>query len=108
MPLAQRLSSVQKLMADGDARARGIFESIGIYFGYAIAQYAWFYELKHLLVLGRVLTGEGGDLILSTAEQVLKEEFPELHESIQVHTPGEKEKRHGQAVAAASLPRLAK
>lgn len=108
MPLAQRLSSVQKLMADGDARARGIFESIGIYFGYAIAQYAWFYELKHLLVLGRVLTGEGGDLILSTAEEVLKAEFPELHESIQVHTPGEKEKRHGQAVAAASLPRLAK
>jgi predicted NBD/HSP70 family sugar kinase len=106
MPLAERLNTVQKLMAAGDAPARGIFESIGVYFGYAIAHYASFYDLRHLLVLGRVMSGEGGDLILATAHKVLKAEFPELEESIQVHTPGEKEKRHGQAVAAASLPQV--
>lgn len=108
MPLAERLNTVQKLMAEGDARAHGIFESIGVYFGYAIGHYAWFYELKHLLVLGRVMSGKGGDLILETAHKVLKAEFPELEESIEVHTPGEKEKRHGQAVAAASLSQIKK
>jgi predicted NBD/HSP70 family sugar kinase len=108
MPLAERLNTVQKLMAGGDARASGIFESIGVYFGYAIAHYASFYDLRHLLVLGRVMSGEGGDLILATAHKVLKAEFPELEESIQIHTPGEKEKRHGQAVAAASLPQVRK
>jgi hypothetical protein len=59
-----------------------------------------------VLVLGRVMSGEGGDVILSTARQVLKEEFPELEERVRLHVPGEKEKRHGQAVAAASLPAI--
>ena len=59
-----------------------------------------------MLVLGRVMTGEGGDVILSTAGEVLREEFPELAERIRFHMPGEKEKRHGQAIAAASLPAI--
>ena len=106
MPLAEKLVETQKLMAAGDARARRIYESIGIYFGYAIAQYAEFYELRHVLVLGRVLSGEGGDIILANARRVLKEEFPEVEETLRLHVPGEKEKRHGQAVAAASLPSI--
>ena len=104
MPLAVKLEQVQKLMAGGDARARHIYETIGVYFGYAIATYADFYDFRNLLVLGRVLTGEGGDLILSIATEVLRAEFPELAERVRFHIPGEKEKRHGQAVAAASLP----
>jgi predicted NBD/HSP70 family sugar kinase len=108
MPLAEKLAQVQALMEKGDSRARRIFESIGVYFGYAIAQYASFYDLKHLLVLGRVTSGEGGTVILNEAQRVLKTEFPELAESIQVHTPSEKDKRHGQAVAAASLPEIPK
>jgi len=108
MPLAVRLVEVQKLMAAGDERARKVYETIGVYLGYSIAHFADFYEIRNLLVLGRVMTGEGGDLILSTAGDVLKGEFPELAESIRIHTPGEKEKRHGQAVAAASLPSLRK
>ncbi len=67
MPLAERLVEVQKLMAAGDPRARRIYETIGIYFGYAIAHYADFYDIENLLVLGRVTSGEGGDLILATA-----------------------------------------
>ncbi len=106
MPLAEKLVETQKLMAAGDPRARAVYESIGVYLGYAIAQYADFYTLRHVLVLGRVLTGEGGDVIISTARQVLKEQFPEVAEAVRLHVPGEKEKRHGQAVAAASLPSI--
>ena len=106
LPLPAKLEEVQKLMAGGDARARRIYETIGVYFGYAIATYAEFYEIRNLLVLGRVLTGEGGAVILSMARQVLKEEFPELAERLRFHVPDEQEKRHGQAIAAASLPAI--
>lgn len=104
MPLPEKLEQVQRLMAAGDARARRIYETIGVYFGYAIATYAEFYEVRNLLMLGRVLTGAGGDLILAKAEDVLRAEFPELAERLRFHIPDETEKRHGQAIAAASLP----
>ncbi len=104
MPAPVKLAEVQKLMASGDGRARKIYETIGTYLGYTMAHFADFYEIRNLLVLGRVMTGEGGDLILAVADEVLKAEFPDLRESIRVHVPGETEKRHGQAVAAASLP----
>ena len=104
MPLPLKLLEVQKLMAAGDARARRIYETIGAFFGYGIAHYAEFYDFHNLLVLGRVMTGEGGDLILSIARNVLENEFSDIAERIRVHIPDEKEKRHGQAVAAASLP----
>jgi predicted NBD/HSP70 family sugar kinase len=104
MPLPVRLEHVQALMKAGDARARQIYETLGVYFGYAIATYADFYDFRNLLVLGRVLSGEGGDRILALATQVLREEFPEVAERIRFHIPDEKEKRHGQAIAAASLP----
>jgi predicted NBD/HSP70 family sugar kinase len=106
LPLPAKLERVQELMAAGDERARRIYETIAVYFGYAIAHFADFYDVRNLLVLGRVMTGPGGDLILSLAGQVLREEFPELAERIRFHVPGEQEKRHGQAIAAASLPAL--
>jgi hypothetical protein len=93
-------------MAAGDERARRIYETIGVFFGYNIANYTDFYEVRNLLVLGRVMTGEGGDLILSEATRVLRAEFPEVAERIRFHIPDEKEKRHGQAIAAASLPSI--
>ena len=104
MPLPAKLEEVQRLMEAGDARARGIYETIGVFFGYNIATYTDFYEVRNLLVLGRVMTGEGGDVILAEADKVLKAEFPEIAERIRFHIPDEKEKRHGQAIAAASLP----
>ena len=106
MTSAEKLESVQRLMAAGDERARRIYQTIGVYFGYAIAHYAEFYDVRNLLALGRVMTGEGGNVILSLAASVLREEFPELAERIRFHIPGEKEKRHGQAIAAASLPAI--
>jgi len=104
MTLPERLLRVQELMASGDERAARIYQTIGIYLGYAVAHYAEFYDFTHLLILGRVTTGTGGELITSRARQVLDEEFPEL--AISFHLPDEKEKRHGQAMAAASLPAL--
>jgi len=106
MPLPEQLVAVQQAMAAGDARARAIYESIGTALGYALAHFADFYELRHILVLGRVTTGAGGDLILTKAREVLRAEFPELAERLRLHTPDEKDRRHGQAIAAASLPAL--
>ena len=106
MPLPEKLVEVQKLMTAGDDRARKIYETIGVCFGYAIAHYAEFYEISNLLILGRVTSGEGGDIIIQKAGDVLKAEYPALAEKINLTTPNEKDKRHGQAVAAGSLPKL--
>jgi predicted NBD/HSP70 family sugar kinase len=104
MDLPQRLKEVQTLMAQGDKRAQKIYETIGVYLGYTIPHYADFYDFHHLLVLGRVTTGAGGEIILGKAREVLKTEFPEMAEKITLHVPDEKSRRIGQAVAAASLP----
>jgi predicted NBD/HSP70 family sugar kinase len=106
MGLPTRLKAVQDLMAKDDPRAALIYETIGVYFGYAIALYADFYEFDSLLILGRVTTGRGGDVVLDKAREVLRVEFPALAAKIQLHVPDEKSKRVGQAVAAASLPPL--
>jgi predicted NBD/HSP70 family sugar kinase len=106
LSLPEKLKQVQKLMLQGDDRARKIYQTIGTYLGYAIAHFADFYELENVLILGRVTSGSGGDIILGGAREVLSLEFPELANKISFHIPDESEKRHGQAIAAASLPRL--
>ena len=106
--LPDKLKAVQKLMEQNDPRAVKIYETIGTYLGYGVAHYADFYDLKNVLILGRVTSGKGGDLILDGAREVLKTEFPELSKAIRFHVPDEKDKRHGQAIAAASLPTIGK
>jgi predicted NBD/HSP70 family sugar kinase len=103
---AARLKGVQRLLEGGDPRARAIWEAIGISLGYALAHYATIYELKHVPILGRVTSGSGGEIILARASEVLAAEFPELAARLHVALPDEKSRRVGQAVAAASLPRL--
>ncbi len=103
---AEKLKVVQGLMKNGDERAAAIYDTIGAYFGYAIAYYAEFYEMKHVLIMGRVTSGEGGVILLERAKEVLRTEFPELAEKIQLHIPDEKSRRVGQSVAAASLPKI--
>ena len=107
LALPEKLKHVQKLMDQGDYRARKIYETIGTYLGYAVANFSDFYDLENILILGRVTSGPGGDIIIAGAKEVLKAEFPELTAKIAFHIPDEKDKRHGQAVAAASLPKLA-
>ena len=106
LPNPEKLIEVQKLMAAGDDRARKLYETVGVCFGYAVAHYAEFYDIKNLLILGRVTSGEGGEIIIQKAEEVLAAEYPALAEAITMCTPDEKNKRHGQAVAAGSLPKI--
>jgi predicted NBD/HSP70 family sugar kinase len=108
MGLPDRLMEVQKLMAKGDARAERIYETIGVYLGYTIPHYADFYAFGHIEILGRVTTGKGGDIMLGKARAVLEAEFPETAAKVQLHVPDEKNRRVGQAVAAASLPVIEK
>ena len=89
---------------NGEKKAIQIFETIGVYLGYSIPYYKEFYDFQNLLILGRVTSGTGGDIILAQAKRVLEKEFPELALSIELHVPDEKSRRVGQAVAAASLP----
>jgi predicted NBD/HSP70 family sugar kinase len=106
MRLPERLKHVQELAGKGDAKARRLFADIGIYLGYTVSFYEMFYDYRNLLVLGRVMSGVGGDIIMETAGKVLREEFPETAARIRLHLLDEKSRRVGQAVAAASLPRI--
>ncbi len=99
---AEKLKIVQAEMEKGNPNAKKIYETIGVYLGYTLAFYSLFYEINHVLLMGRVTSGEGGDLVLKNAQAVLQAEFPEL--ALQVNLPDEKSRRVGQSVAAASLP----
>jgi predicted NBD/HSP70 family sugar kinase len=105
--LAQdRLVAVQEAMGAGDPRAEQVYDSVGAYLGYSIGHYADFYNLLHVLVTGRVTSGSGGERILLRAREVLAAEFPAVASRTRVRMPDEKDKRHGQAIAAASLPAI--
>ena len=105
---AEKLKAVQALMAEDDPRAAKVYESIGVYLGHTLAYYFDLYGCRHVLLLGRVMSGKGGDLILDTAKKVLADEYPELEGKIVPELPDEKFRRVGQSMAAASLPELKK
>lgn len=106
LPQAEKLVHVQEAIAKGDERAALLYQTIGSYLGYTIPQLTRFYDLRQVQLLGRVMSGSGGEIILTTANQVLANQFPELNQEVTLSTPDEKTKRHGQAIAAASLPVL--
>jgi predicted NBD/HSP70 family sugar kinase len=103
---AEKLRFVQEKLESGHPGAIQIWQSMGIYLGYGLAQYADFYDIKHVLILGRCTSGRSGEIILEGANQVLKGEFPDLASKINVQLPDEKSRRVGQSIAAASLPAL--
>ena len=105
---AEKLKVVQALMAQDDPRAADIYHDIGVYLAYTVVLYSHFYDIEHLMLMGRVMSGKGGDIILSTCNAILAEEYPELAEKCEVMLPDEKTRRVGQSVAAASLPQLRK
>ena len=105
---AEKLKVVQKLMEADVPRAAQVYESIGVYLAHALALYFDLYHFKHVLLLGRVMSGKGGDLILSRCKEVLADEYPEVNKAILPSLPDEKFRRVGQSAAAASLPELRK
>lgn len=105
---AEKLKVVQQLMEQDDPKAQAVFADIGTYLAYTVVLYAHFYDIRRLMILGRVMSGKGGETILAQCQKVLKEEFPALYETISVMLPDEKTRRVGQSVAAASLPELKK
>jgi predicted NBD/HSP70 family sugar kinase len=106
--VTDQLNYVQEKLEAGHEGARKIWQSIGYYLGYAVAHYADFYELKHVLILGRCTSGLGGLIILDGATEVLADEFPNLADRINIQLPDEKSRRVGQSIAAASLPEIEK
>ena len=106
MTPAEKLKSVQERLERGDEKAERIWRTIGVYLGYATAHYADFYDIRHLLILGRCTSGRGGHIILDAAQQVLAAEFSELAGRLEMQLPDEQSRRVGQAVAAASLPEI--
>ena len=104
LPLAQKLKFVQGLMEQDDPRAVAVFETIGAYLAYTTVLYSQFYDLDYMMLLGRVMSGKGGDTILRVCNEILSDEYPELAAKCTVTLPDEKMRRVGQSVAAASLP----
>ena len=108
LTLAEKLKFVQKLMEADDPRAQAIFETIGVYLAYTTVLYSQFYDIEYMMLLGRVMSGKGGDTILRVCNEILADEYPELAAKCSVTLPDEKMRRVGQSVAAASLPKIVK
>ena len=105
---AEKLKVVQGLMAEDDPRAAKIYESIGVYLGHTLAYYYDLYGFRYVLLLGRVMSGKGGDILFDTAKRVLADEYADVAGSFKLTLPDEKFRRVGQSMAAASLPEILK
>ena len=103
---AKKLKAVQELLKDGNEDAAAIFRSIGCYLGHTVPYYCDVYGTDSILLLGRTVSGKGGDIVLETANMVIREEYPNL--SVRLMLPDEEMRRMGQSVAAASLPEIKK
>ena len=103
---AEKLKVVQKLMEEGDRRAAQVYESIGVYLGHTLAYYYEKYGFRYVLLLGRVMSGKGGEALLEACQKVLNDEYPEAAAKFKMTLPDEKFRRVGQSMAAASLPEL--
>ena len=106
MLFPERLKAVQEKANEGDPAALNIFTTIGTYLGYSLPHYKELYDFKNVLILGRVTSGRGGEIIIEKTQEILNTVFPELAREIALHVPDEQSRRVGQAVAAASLPKL--
>lgn len=105
---AEKLAEVQRQVLEGSEAALSIFDTIGCCMGHALGWYAAVYDIAHVLLLGRVVSGRGGEALLAAAERTLAEDYPALGQKFKLHLPDEANRRIGQSVAAASLPALKK
>lgn len=100
---AQKLKEIQALVENNDPLAKQIYEDIGIYLAYTLPYYAKFYDMKHVLLLGRVMGGKGGNIVLDTCKKTIAAEYPAFAD-LDISLPDESNRRLGQSIAAASLP----
>jgi predicted NBD/HSP70 family sugar kinase len=103
---AERLAELSRRAGEREPSALLVFESLGVYLGYALLDYTEFYGMRDVLLLGRVTSGVGGGVLVSAARHVLETEAPDLFAALNLHLPNEAQRRVGQAIAAASLPTL--
>ena len=108
MKLPERLKVVQAAMEKGDAKALKVYLEIGRFLAHAIPWYNEFYDYENMMILGRVTSGLGGEIILETAKRILADVYPEWAEKIDIFMPDEKARRLGQSVAAAQIPVIRK
>ncbi|MBU3665335.1 MAG: ROK family protein [Chthoniobacterales bacterium] len=106
LPFAEKLALLQQAAERGENWVHPVYESLGVYLGFSLAHFAEFYEFSHVLVLGRVTSGPGGEIMMEKARQVLSGHAPDFARALSFLAVDEKFKRHGQAIAAASLPRI--
>lgn len=100
------LLRVQRAMEKGEPSAQKIYQTLGCYLGYTIPYWRRRYDFTQLLLLGRVMSGPGGELIQQTASEILQQAYPQIGDDFSFLAVNERDKRHGQAIAAASLPSL--
>ena len=108
MKLPERLKVVQAAMEKGDDKAVKVYLEIGRFLAHAIPWYNEFYDYENMMILGRVTSGLGGEIILESAKRMLKDVYPEWAEKIDIFMPDEKARRLGQSVAAAQIPVIKK
>lgn len=102
----EKFARLRGLLDAGSAAAAGVFRDLGVYLGHALAWYREFYDFRHALLLGGVLSGPGGALAVREARRVLAEDYPEEAALFDLRLPDENTRRVGQAFAAAGLPEL--
>jgi hypothetical protein len=101
---AEKLVIVQNLAEKDDETELGVYDSIGCYLGHILPFYADFYEYRNVLLLGRVTSGKGGERVIAECKRVLADEYPEF--KVNMVLPDENNRRVGQSVAAAGLPKI--
>jgi predicted NBD/HSP70 family sugar kinase len=99
---AEKLKEIQHAAAMRDVDAMQIFSDIGCYLGHSLAFYHDIYGMSSVLLLGRVMSGAGGETVLLTAKRVLAQEYSDL--KLDLLLPDDTFRRVGQSMAAASLP----
>lgn len=104
--LPRQLEIVQAMVDAGNVAARRIFSTIGAHLGFTVPWYREFFDFDTVLLLGRVTSGAGGDIIRRRAADVLAEHFADREPAVELRLPDESTRRVGQAVAAASLPAI--
>ena len=97
--LAKQLVQIQEEAKKGNPVVLSCYEDMGMYLGSSLALYKKFLDIRNVLLLGRVMTGIGGDIIIKKANEYLKEK----HIDINVFTADENFKRLGQSFVAAGL-----